>query len=430
MKIQNFIKNNLLFKVASANTSLVVTRMFFSLISQKVLAIYIGAEGIALVGNFKNVIGFFGQFSVFGTFNGIVKYISEFKENKKELNHISSTVLFFTLISSILSFIVLFFCSNLLNEYIFGLKNNFAFIFKILAFMIPFMGINMLLNGLLNGLSEYKAYVKVMIGTTVTSTLFIVLFTIQNNVRGSLLAISITPLIQFFMFAIFCFKPYIKDLLTVKFSFSSIYRNKLLSYSLMTLVVILLINLVDILVRNLIEDTINVNAAGYWTAMTSISRIYMQFTLALFPLYILPKYSKITSTSEFRKEVLLIYKVLLPFFLLGLLFIFLFKNTIISVLYTDDFLTVSSLFKWQLLGDLMKLCALIISYQFLAKKQITYFIITEVLSVVLFYVFAKYFISNYGIEGVVLAHFVRYVIYFLVVVYLLRHKLTGKDKVL
>ena len=109
MKIPSFIKNNLLLKVTSANTGLVLVRMLFSLISQKALAIFIGAEGIAIVGNLKNVVGFFEQFSILGTSNGLVKYISENKDDKEQLNNLFSTVFVFSALASIISFIVLFF---------------------------------------------------------------------------------------------------------------------------------------------------------------------------------------------------------------------------------------------------------------------------------------------------------------------------------
>jgi PST family polysaccharide transporter len=206
------------------------------------------------------------------------------------------------------------------------------------------------------------------------------------------------------------------------------YKNKLLSYSFMTLIVVLSINVTDVAIRILIEESIGPKDAGYWTAMTSISKSYMQFTATIFPLYILPKYAGITTSFEFRKEVLNIFKLLLPVFGIGLILIFIFRNTIILLLYTDDFLNMSNLFKWQLLGDMVKLAALIISYQFLAKRQIAYFVITELLSVLLFYGFSTYFIKFYGTEGIVLAHFVRYIIYFIVVLYILRHNFTGKDK--
>ena len=198
----------------------------------------------------------------------------------------------------------------------------------------------------------------------------------------------------------------------------------------MTLIAVLSINSADIAIRKMIEINIGVNDAGYWTAMTSISKNYMSFSAIIFPLYILPKYSEITSSFQFRKEALNIYKTILPVFAVGMILIFVFKNSLIHLLYTDEFIGMSNLFKWQLIGDFVKLIALVIAYQFLAKKQLTYFVLTEVFSVILFYVFSKYFIKIYGTEGIVLAHFVRYILYFILVLFILRKKLFGKEHVL
>ena len=76
------------------------------------------------------------------------------------------------------------------------------------------------------------------------------------------------------------------------------------------------------------------------------------------------------------------------------------------------------LFKWQLLGDFVRLAAIVLGYQFLAKKMVRNFIFSEILSLALFYGFAYYFAGIYGVEGVVMAHFLRYVVYFFVVLYL------------
>jgi len=426
MRIREFIKGSLLFKVTSTNSLVVAVRMFFSLVSQKILAIFIGAEGIALVGNFRNVINFLEQFSIFGISNGLIKYISEFKTNRAELSKITSTVLVFTLIASIVSFVALFFGASQLNDFIFGPENHFAFLFKILGVMVPFMGLSGILNGFLNGNSDYKIYARANILAVIISTIIIIWLTLSNDVKGTLLAICIVPIVQFAGLLLFTYKKYFGYFNNL--SFKAIYKNKLLSYTFMTLVVVLLINWVDVLVRNLIQDTIGGKEAGYWTAMTSVSKTYMQFSAAIFPLYILPKYSKMTSSIEFRKEVVHIYKLLIPIFAFGMLLVFLFKTWVIQILYTEEFLPMSNLFKWQLLGDLIKLSALTISYKFLAKREIGYFIFTEVLSVVLFFGFSKYFIVSFGTEGIVIAHFVRYVVYFGVVLFILRHHLIGKER--
>ncbi len=414
-----------MFKVTSANTILVLIRMSFALISQKVLAILIGAEGIAQVGNLKNVVSFFEQFTILGTSNGLVKYIAEHKNDKAELNKLFSTAFVFTSFGTVLSFIVLFFGADLLNNFIFRSDESYVFVFKILAFIIPFMGINALLYSLLNGLSSYKIYSKAALSTIVMSTALIVALTYRNGLSGSLVAISVFPLLQFLSYLVFYSKGYTEYVSIRKIRFDLSFKNQLLTYSFMSVTVILLINVTDIAIRNLIEQKLNASEAGYWTAMTSISKTYMQFLAAIFPIYILPKYANITNTFDFRKEVKNIYKLLLPIVTIGMIMVYLFRHVIIKLLYTNDFLSVEALFKWQLMGDFVKFLAIVMSYQFLAKKQLTYFVFTEVLSVLLFYGFSVYFIKTYGTEGVVMAHLVRQIIYLLVVFYILRHSFIG-----
>lgn len=427
MKTPDFIKKNLLLKVISVNSLLVLVRMFFSLISQKALAILVGAEGIALVGNLKNVVSFFEQFSILGTSNGLVKYISDYKDDKQQLSKLFSTVFVFSSMASTISFIILFFWSNTLSQAIFG-SNIYNYAFKILAFIVPFMGVNGVLFALLNGLSVYKLFSKIGLIVVVLNTILIVVLTIKFGLIGSFVAFSIIPLLQCLVYVV-CSHNMLSsviDLQSITFNFS--FKNKLLSYSLMSLIIIFLINVTDVAIRHLIESRVTIADAGHWTAMNTISRVYMQFTAAIFPLYILPIYAKITNTLDFRKEVLNIYKMLLPLLIIGMVCVFFLREYIIKLLYTDAFLDMANLFKWQLLGDLVKFIAIVLSYQFIAKKQLGYFVFTEALSVLMFYCFSVYFIDIYGTTGIVIAHFLRYVLFLLVVVIILRGYFIGPKK--
>jgi PST family polysaccharide transporter len=292
------------------------------------------------------------------------------------------------------------------------------------------MGINRVLYSLFNGFSAYKLYSKTSLIAIIFSTLLIVFLTLNIGLQGSLLAICLIPVVQFFSYLVFIFKKFKKYIKRSNISLKLSFKNELLSYSFMTVVIVISINMVDVAVRNLITNNISAADAGYWTAMGSISKNYMQFLVAIFSLYVLPQYSKITNTYDFRKEVKKVYKLVLPLFAFGLLLIFFFRDMIIKLLFTEDFLTMSDLFKWQLLGDFIKLIALVLSYLFLAKKQIGYYIFTELFSVIMFYSFSSYFIDIYGLEGVVFAHFFRYALYLIVVVFILRHNFFGKIRTL
>lgn len=145
----------------------------------------------------------------------------------------------------------------------------------------------------------------------------------------------------------------------------------------------------------------------------------MVFATGLFTLYVLPKFASIHNKHEFKIEVLNIYKTILPIFGLGMLLVYILKDYIILFIY-PDFTGMEPLFKWQLLGDFVRLGALVLSHQFLAKRLVKSFVFTEIISLGLFFVLSKVFIQYYGTEGIVIAHFVRYIIYFIVVVFVIR----------
>src|SRR5690554_6060794 len=100
-----------------------------------------------------------------------------------------------------------------------------------------------------------------------------------------------------------------------------------------------------------------------------------------------------------------------------LLLIYFLREYVILIIY-PDFHGMSPLFKWQLMGDFVRLASLVLGYQFLAKKMVKNLIFSEVISLGLFYFFAYFLADKYGVEGVVMAHFLRYVVYFFVVLFL------------
>jgi len=419
LKIRRLIHKNNLVKVTSANIILVICRMVAALLTQKVLSVLVGAQGIALVGNLKNVIRFLEHFSILGTSEGLVKYIAEYKKSEKSVRDIFSIILVFTIITSICVFVICFFFSKDLSIILFK-DTTYSYIFKVLSFIIPFIGLGAFLNAFLNGLSAYKQYTKSAITTVILAAILIVLLTYYLELKGALLAICFIPIIQCFSCIAFLSKSQKGLLKTHLFSLDIKLRNYLLSYGVTSIIVIASVNICDIAIRSLITHYINLDNAGYWTAMSTISKTYMQFLSALFPLYILPRYATISNKLGFITEIKKIYTTLIPVIILGMFFVYLFRLPIIKLLYTDDFLIATTFFKWQLLGDFIKFIALVMAYVFLAKKQLYYFFITEIISVILFYSLSVFFIKTYHTEGVIIAHFIRNIGYLFMVLILLK----------
>ncbi|WP_238568491.1 hypothetical protein [Algibacter lectus] len=189
-----------------------------------------------------------------------------------------------------------------------------------------------------------------------------------------------------------------------------------------------LMPLVAICIRSYIIEGLGYKEAGLWEAMNRISRYYLMFVTSIVGMSILPRLSKINNVKKFRKEISSYYKILVPILIGGFLVIYALKSPIISLVFTNEFRSVEDLFLWQLLGDFIKILAVIIAYQFLAKKMFWHYILTELFLVVILYITSVYFIGIFdGVKGAVFAHFVSYLMYFGIVILLLWSSLFGLD---
>lgn len=413
MKAPKFIRENLLLKMTSLNAGVIGIRLVISLFIQRLLAELVGEAGIAKIGQLRNLLQLLTSFSSVGVFSGIVKYVSEYKEDKEQLQKLFSTSFVFAVLGSTVTCAALLIWAYPISNALFG-SSEFVFLIRLLAIVVPFISIQRIFNGVVNGLSKYKKFAKIDLLGYLLSAVLTVIFLLQYNIDGALVAIAITPVIQLSVL-LFIFIKVLKEYISFSnISFKAPMAKGLLAFSLMSFFSTVLLNYVEIDIRTMITNQISEEDAGVWTAMTFISRNYMVFSTAIFSLYVLPKFASIYTKHGFIKELGKIYKTLLPIFGIGMILVYFLREYVIMIIY-PDFTGMAPLFKWQLLGDFVRLASLVLANQFLAKRLVRSFIFTELLSLALFYGFAYYFVDIYGIEGITIAHFVRYVIYFVVV---------------
>lgn len=402
--------------MTSLNAGAIIIRLFISAIIQRLLTEYVGPVGQAKVGQLRSFTQLLTSVTSLGTFNGIVKYIAEYKSDQIKLQQLFSSVFVFLILGVGITTPVLLIFSSEISTYLFS-SPDFSFIIKLTAVIIPFIAVQRVFNGVINGLSEYKKYVKIDLISYLLSASLSVIFLFQYNLEGALVAIAITPVVQVLVMLLVFYRV-LKEYIQFKgLKLQAPMARALLAFTLMSFVSSILLPLVEIDIRAMLDEKISGRDAGIWTNMTFISHNYMVFSGSIFTLYVIPKFAGIYDARNFKKEVISIYKTLLPLFAGGMILVFLFRNVIIDLIYPGQ-TEMAELFKWQLMGDFIRLASLVLAHQFLAKKLVMNFIFTEILSLGLFYGFAYYFADIYGIEGVVMAHFLRYLIYFFVVLFL------------
>ena len=427
MKLPSFLKNNLILKITSLNSLVVGTRLLISLIVQNLLAQYTGQSGIAKVGQIRNFTNILTSVSSLGVFNGVVKYVSEYKDNEKGLIKLFSTVYVISTITTIFLSVVIFTYAKNLSSWLF-LSEDYYLVFHILSMIVPFIAMNRIFNGIISGLSAYKVHAKIEV-VWYSMASFLLIFSLYNyNIEGVLIAIAITPIIQFFVLVFIFGKTLNEYMKFSKLSFRFPMLKVLLGFTLISFTATVCSNFVEINFRNLISDKISENEAGIWTAMSSISKIYMQFLITIFSIYILPKYAKIHFSYAFKKEIKNIYKTLLPLVIIGMLIVYFSREILILLIYNYDFLGMKVLFKWQLLADLVRFIANILSFKFLAKNQVKYFVTTQLIGLVTYCICGHLLINHFFVEGLVIALLISNIIYFILVLYIMRYDLFGKNQ--
>jgi len=426
-KLIAYINKNVLVKVASLQTVSLLTKIIAGILTSKAIAIFIGAEGLALIGNLRNFVSSFQTISILGFYNGAVKYFAEFKDNTVRLSKALSTVFYLGFIATILVSFFCYFNAQSINDIIFPTYNNYPYVIKIFAIVLPFYALNMFSFSIMNGFSNYKMLIVINIIGQILVVAITLLLIYQNKIQGALISVAISEsLICLITLVAIINRRSLVGLISVKqISFS--FLKKMSSYTMMALFSAIILPLVLLAIRNYIIDNIGYKDAGFWEAMTRISKYYLMLVSSLMALYILPRFSEINGIKEFRKEVFSFYKTVMPIFGLGLILIYFLKPYIVLGVFSNEFQPVEDLFFWQLLGDFVKVLSLVIAYQFLAKKMFWHYIVTEAFLVTILYLTSIYFIDLYGVKGAVMAHFVSYLLYYGVVLLIFGSSLFGVD---
>ena len=427
-KLIDYINNKVLVKIASLQTASLLTRIIAGLLTSKAIAVFIGAEGLALIGNLRNFVSSFQTIATLGFYKGVVKYVSEFKENTIELSKALSTIYYAGFFSTIIVSFFCYFQAEWINNVIFPTYNNYGYVIKIFAFVLPFYALNIFSFSIMNGFSKYKILIIINIIGQILSVSVALLLIYQEKLKGALISVVIAESLIFLITLVGIInRRSLVDLISPKNVNLSFFK-KISSYSVMALFTAVLLPFVAIAIRSYIIDNIGYKDAGFWEAMTRISKYYLMLVSSLIALYLLPRFSEIDDTKEFKKEVFSFYKTVIPILFVGMFIIYVLKKYIVLAIFSEEFAPVEDLFIWQLLGDFVKVLSIIIAYQFLAKKMFWHYILTEAFLIIILYTTSVYFINLFeGVKGAVVAHFVSYLMYYGIILLIFGSSLFGLD---
>ncbi|MDB5022136.1 MAG: Polysaccharide biosynthesis protein [Pedobacter sp.] len=402
-------------------------RIASGFISNKVVAIYTGPAGVALVGAFTNFILIVFTFANGAINTGVVKYTAEYKSDEGRLKRLFSTAFKISVYCSAVVGIILIAFGSYLSRWVFT-SEIFITPVRVLGLTIILYSLNSLLISILNGKSQLRSYTIVNSAATTVGLLFTIVLVYYYKIQGALYSLVLAQSVVFFISVGLVIRSSWFSWDYFSQQFDKLIAIKLSSYSVMAIVTAFTVPLSQIILRNMLIGKVGLDGAGYWQAMMRISDGYLMIITTSLATYYLPVLASIKRKTELRAEIFHVSKIVLPGVLVGGFIIFLLRFFIIRLLYTGKFMAMEDLFIWQLAGDFFKVAGWLLSYIMLAKAIIKVYIFTELFFTLSYMAVGFWLVDVYKVQGLTIAFALNNCVYFLIMVFIFRRLLFTKSK--
>lgn len=416
-----------LIKTSFFSAIITFIRIISGFLSGKIVAMYTGPAGVALIGQFTNFISIVLTFANGAINSGVIKYTAEYEEDEIKLKKLFSTSIRISVFCSMVFGTILVTLSSYIT-YILFKSDLYYNPIRVLGITIILYSLNSLLISILNGLKEIKKYTIVNTIGSIIALIFTVILVFYYKIQGALYALVLTQSIVFFISLICVLKSSWFRWSYFSQSFDKDIAVKLSQFSLMTIVSMLCAPVAQIVLRNLLISKLGVDSAGYWQGMMRISDGYLMLVTTSLSTYYLPKLSALKSNKELRVEIFQGYKIILPFVFICCLAIYLLRFFIINLLYTSDFQSMSNLFFYQLLGDFFKIAAWLLAFLMMAKSMTKIFVISEVIFSISYILLSFLCVNLFQLKGIAIAFAINYFFYFLIMIIIFRKLLFCKKR--
>ena len=409
----NLLKTSFLTFIATA------IKIIAGLVINKAASLYIGPAGIALIGQFQNSTQLAMTAAQGGINAGVTKYTAEYGDDHEALNKLWSTAARIVLYCSCTVGFILIAGSSYLSEQILN-DIEYNYIFIVFGLTLVLFTLNQLLLSILNGLKEIKTFITINITQSlyglILTTVLIVFFALD----GALIAL-VTNQSLVFITVLWRLRKHKKIVLRrFKQKFDLTQGRKLASYSAMALTSVCTLPLSLLFIRSYLGDHLSWEEAGYWQSMWYISSMYLMVVTTALSTYYLPKLSELTLKKDLRNELKKGYLIIIPIVIIMSFSIYLLREFIVWLLFTNEFKPMLVLFKWQLVGDVIKIASWLLSYLMLAKAMTKAFIFTEIICSLCFVILSILFVNSYGLIGMTYAYTLNYILYLITMLFVVR----------
>ena len=174
--------------------------------------------------------------------------------------------------------------------------------------------------------------------------------------------------------------------------------------------------LVHILLRDDLAAKAGIEAVGLLHGITRLSDMGISVLWGLFGLYFAPRFAELKTRSDVWRELSRALLLFMPALITASVLIYLFRDTIIPLIFTREFAAMRDLFAWQLCGSCLRILGGLFGLVMMAKANPLFIGAYETLTLLLWLVFGKKLIELNGAVGATQAFALNYAVYSVIVI--------------
>lgn len=392
-----------------------LSKVLSGFILLKLIAYYLGAEGLGTLGHFMSLVAILSMLAGGGVVNGVIKYVSEFKATPRKMMVFITASTKYSLVFSFSVFLLGVFFSGSISFFIFGSLDYYLVIVCLALAQIGFAFSNLVI-GVINGLRETKTYAKLQITGNLISLPLAYIFIINYGFTGA--AFGIVAI--YLMYSIPAFYYFYKSPFygrVFKYKPAAINYKKLSLFTAMLVSSAVAFPVVEIFIREYLIDASGYKEAGLWQGAIKLSSAYLGFFGVFLAYYFMPLISATENKSDITQYVVRFSSLIMGLFLIGAGTLYGFRSFFIPLLLSNDFVALQDYIVFQLIGDFFRISAYVIGFVGVAKAATKIYIFAELFQSVCFFSLA-FFLSKYysQLEGVFIGYMLTYILYFLIAV--------------
>lgn len=403
-------------KTTALNGVAMALKLIASLLANKVVAVMLGPQGLALYGQFQSILTLVNGLASSAGQAGVIRLTAVHVDDKNALTQYWSAAFKAVLISSLLFVVIGVFEAEYIAEYIL-LKKDMANILQMFFLSVPFAAVTTLFLSCANGMSATKEYIIAGLIVGLLNSVAVVLGVFLCELNGIIQWIAIFQIVSLIL-VFYYFKS--KTWFYYQYFLASSNREslkKIFSLAVMIIVAVLSAPTIQIFIRHVMADMYGLVIVGYWQAISRIGDMYVMTLTALLGVYYFPRFSAEKNISLLRQDIRHFLTFVYPFFLLGYLVFYIFKEFFIYVIYSKEFIPALSLLKAQILLDATRVISWFFGYLVMARGSSKAFVVAELLVLIFAVIFSYVFLRYYGYIGAIYSMVLANIIYISILVF-------------